>query len=808
MVVSRGFAAYLASGSWQRSALELLNGALEMTGSDTGCFAVVPAQGALRLLAWRGEGWSGLPTPEAGETKRRANDPGTVELPLGDNLASEAVRTGKSVVFGRAVTWPIAFGLPPGQVGLDNLLVVPVADDDRVIGLIALANRRGGYDAGTQHEVEVLAGLGGVLCRAYLEARKRRSLEDQLRHSQRMEAVGRLAGGIAHDFNNLLQVINGYSDLLLEMVGQDAAMKDIVERVRRAGSRAGALTRQLLAFSRKQVLEPRLVDFAALVDEAQKMFMRLISEDIEVRVERQPGGWTVHADPGQLEQVLMNLVVNARDAMPDGGRILIETANVTRSGAELAEDIPSGRYVRLSVSDSGHGIPPGVLPHIFEPFYTTKAADRGTGLGLSTVHGIVAQSDGHVRVYSEVGRGTTFHVYVPAVDRPAEAAAAPEPARAGGSETVLLVEDEADIRTVCERMLARAGYTVLSAENPSAALDVLTHHDGPIHLLLTDVVMPGGSGPALVSQMRPLRPDTAVVYMSGYTEHASLRSGLIEPGACFLNKPFDRQSLLGTLQRALADRPGGRREERAALPRALVVDDALMNRELVQALVQSLGWTCDPAGGGEEALARLQNQRYDLVFLDCRMPAPDGYETARRVRRRDPDAVWRTPATVPLVGVTAALEAGERERCLAAGMNDYLPKPVSRDDLARAIEHWYRPAPARPGSAVSDRMRRLEGELGRASTERLGRLFLIDLADKRARLEVALRTQDGPELVAAAHAIRGSAANLGAQALADACAALEARARAHQLTDLDELWRRFEAEADRAQDEVTARGGH
>ncbi len=375
----------------------------------------------------------------------------------------------------------------------------------------------------------------------------RRQMELQLRQAQKMEAVGRLAGGIAHDFNNILTAITGYAGLLLEDLAGDDARRADVDEIRRAAERAAALTRQLLAFSRQQVLAPRVLDLNELVTNLDKMLRRLIGEDMELVTVPAPDLGAIRADPGQLEQVLVNLVVNARDAMPEGGRLTIETANVTldEEYARLHAPAVPGRYVLLAVSDTGMGMDPETRSHIFEPFYTTKEKGKGTGLGLATVYGIVKQSGGFVWVYSEPGQGATFKIYLPRVDEPAQPleplATATTSLR--GTETVLLVEDEVTVRAVAREMLERQGYTVLEATGAEAAMALAEAHRGPIHLLLTDVVMPGSSGRALADRLTALRPELRVLFMSGYTDEAVVRHGILERGVAYLQKPFAPEGL-------------------------------------------------------------------------------------------------------------------------------------------------------------------------------------------------------------------------------------------------------------------------
>lgn len=383
---------------------------------------------------------------------------------------------------------------------------------------------------------------------------QRRHLEERLRHAQKMEAVGQLAGGVAHDFNNLLTAIIGNADFLLQDLAPGAASRADVSEIRQAADRAAALTRQLLAFSRKQVLQPRALDLNQLVEGVERMLRRLLTENIDVRLHLAPQLGVVHADPGQLEQVLLNLAVNARDAMPDGGKLVIETADADLQAPDAAEPVgvTPGRYAVLAVSDTGVGMDDHVRSHLFEPFFTTKGPGKGTGLGLATVYGIVQQSGGTIWVYSEPNHGTTFKVYLPstATERAAEAAAAPTvPAR--GSETVLLVEDAQAVRALANRVLRAAGYNVLPAANGAEAERVASGHEGTIHLLLTDVVMPGLSGRQLAERIGAIRPEMRVLYMSGYTDDAVVHHGVLEEGVAYLEKPFTPDGLARRVRQAL-----------------------------------------------------------------------------------------------------------------------------------------------------------------------------------------------------------------------------------------------------------------
>ena len=441
----------------------------------------------------------------------------------------------------------------------------------------ALMRRLRAEDRIREHEAEILARDGRwVECRFSLallrdsagatvgtlaileDTSERKRLEAQLRQAQKMEAVGRLAGGIAHDFNNLLAVIMGHSDLIRSVLKKGDALSHDVEQIRRASERAASLTRQLLAFSRRQFLQPQVIDVSTLVGNLASMLRRLIAEDIHLELRLDPAAGRVSADPGQLEQVIMNLAVNARDAMPQGGRVTLETAPVVLDPAFVTAHPGSttGPHVRLSIHDTGCGMGPDVLSHLFEPFFTTKEPGRGTGLGLSTVYGIVKQHRGYIDVVSEVGQGSSFGVYLPRVDaRPTSERPAPkERLKPGSRETVLFVEDEVALRDLMHRVLVKGGYTVLAAGDGVEALAVVDAHPGQIDLVVTDVIMPRMSGPDLAVQLRARQPGIRVLYVSGYTADQLRAQTELGREATLLAKPFTSEGLLRKVREVL-DQP-------------------------------------------------------------------------------------------------------------------------------------------------------------------------------------------------------------------------------------------------------------
>lgn len=438
-----------------------------------------------------------------------------------------------------------------------SLLLIPLVIEDEVVGGLGLESPEPHrFSTGEINLAWSVADqLAGVLARVRLEA-QRRQLEAQYYQAQKMEAVGRLTAGVAHDFNNLLMTINGFATLIQEDLRPDDPHWEMVGTILRSGQRAAGLVRQLLAFSRKQIIQPQVLNLNSIVVELDKMLQRVIGEDIDLKTILVPELWPVKVDPAQIEQVILNLVVNARDAMPKGGQLLIETANVVINDKYVAGhlDTRPGQYVLLAISDTGCGMSQEVKTHIFEPFFTTKELGRGTGLGLATVFGIVKQSGGDIWVYSEEGLGATFKIYLPRVEE--EAAGSPIHREPGqemppGSETILLVEDDLEVRELLRRVLSKLGYTLLEAGNGPEALRLLAHYPDPVHLLLTDVVMPGISGKTLAGHAITLRPGLKMLFMSGYTDEAIIQHDVLDSGVAFIQKPFSPLSLAVKLRSIL-----------------------------------------------------------------------------------------------------------------------------------------------------------------------------------------------------------------------------------------------------------------
>ena len=458
------------------------------------------------------------------------------------------------------------YGLGPGTfAGTFEAFIDRIHPDDRSAALATLAEAtKSGTDFSIQHRsvwpdgtVRFLSGAGRIHLGAdgkplrgvgiSLDVTERRALEEQYQQAQKTEAIGRLAGGVAHDFNNLLTVILGYCELLITDVDSDATRQGALAEIQKAGTRAAGLTRQLLAFSRRAIIQPTLLDLNAVVTDMRVMLGRLIREDVKVTLHCPLQLARVKADRGQVEQIVMNLAVNAQDAMPRGGTLTIETCNVEldQHYAKTHVAVNPGSYVALTVTDTGSGMTPQVMARVFEPFFTTKEVGKGTGLGLATVHSIAGRSGGSVDVISEIGRGSSFNVYFPVSDaaQPViDVVAPPAAPRALAGETVLVVEDARELRDLTRRLLQRQGYTVLVASNADEAL-ALFDANTSIGVVLTDVVMPGASGPELTRQLVERRPSTKVIYMSGYTEDAIVHHGVLKSGIAFLHKPFTSDAL-------------------------------------------------------------------------------------------------------------------------------------------------------------------------------------------------------------------------------------------------------------------------
>ena len=443
------------------------------------------------------------------------------------------------------------------------MMNVPLFSKGKIIGGLLLRSKKpyAYTDKDVRLAERIASQIAGAIANAQLFAEHERSekekaaLREQFLQAQKMESIGKLAGGIAHDFNNLLTIIKGYSQLPLADLKEGDPLRENFNEIQNAGERAARLTRQILAFSRRQILDMKVLDLNVILGDLDKMLRRLIGEDVELVTLLAESLGKVKTDSGQIEQVIMNLAVNARDAMPNGGKLTIETANV-----ELDEEyarrhiaVKPGRYVMLAVSDTGIGMTPEVKDRVFEPFFTTKEKGKGTGLGLSTVYGIVKQSGGNIWVYSEPGQGTTFTIYLPVVDEAVveEPEERPIAGTSRGGETILIVEDDTNVRKLTSLILNRKGYRVLEASNGEQALDICRDLEKPLDLVLTDVVMPAMSGKRVIEELRRMQRTFKVLFMSGYTDNAIVHHGVLEVGTNFLQKPFTVDGLIGKVREVL-----------------------------------------------------------------------------------------------------------------------------------------------------------------------------------------------------------------------------------------------------------------
>ena len=527
---------------------QTLHAALDVIGADAG--SVLLADAARKQLVFR---------YVVGETSSALQEMG---IPWDEGIAGAVFASGKPEVISRVQQDARHYTATDALTGYQShdMIVVPLMrHGGNPIGVMEILNKTAGPV--NRNDLDTLVVISAIAAAAIDQSKAFEALrvkDLQLQQAQKMEAVGRLAGGVAHDFNNLLTVIRGYTELIVRTVDQNPSVRAHAEEVLKAADRAKSLTSQLLTFSRKQVLNLRIVKLNEVVANVEKLLGRLIGEDIQLVTKLGPNLASVKADPAQLEQVLMNLAVNARDAMPKGGTLTIETAN-----AELDEmftrqhlDFHPGHYSVLSVTDTGCGMNKDTISRLFDPFFTTKKPGKGTGLGLSIVHGIVKQSQGHILVSSTPGVGTTFTIYLPRVEESAEAPSSPTPmpTAATGSETVLVVEDEAQVRALECGLLKASGYTVLAAGDGEEAMRMLGEYSGTIHLLLTDIIMPHMNGRELARQVVMSRPSTKVLYVSGYPDDTLIDAGLARSKEPFLQKPFAWDALLRTVRNVLDGR--------------------------------------------------------------------------------------------------------------------------------------------------------------------------------------------------------------------------------------------------------------
>jgi len=548
---------FLRTGDLCRTAQTLLHHAIELSGARLGLFLDQDDEGTIRIRAMGGvDSEQFLRMPGFEEARGRLDTVGFVPLDMGPNLLTNVILEGEHVRAPEPSRHPAWTGpLPEEHPPLTNLFACPMVSDKTVLGGLVLANHPDEFASDQEWIVDALANAGALCLRSARDEAQRSRVEGQLITSRRMESVGRLAGGVAHDFNNILTVIRGYTGFALKKLRYGDPLRKDLEQVQNAAGKASGLTRQLLAFGRRQAMYLQPVDLNAVIEDLGKMLRRLIGEDIEVHETLRPGLRLCTADVGQIEQVLMNLVVNARDAMPNGGDLHIRTeeTKVVPGSPEERRGVPTGCYVRTTVADTGIGMDEQTRHRAFEPFFTTKEAGKGTGLGLATAYGIVKQSGGDISVRSEPGKGATFEILLPITDNGPAAQTGPIPTidDLHGSETLLLVEDDDQVREITRRTLEAVGYTVITAANAGEALLACEKNHGALQLLVTDVVMPGMSGPELVERLSQDCPHMRVVYVSGYAEDVLDSRGVLDSGTHFVAKPFGEDELEMAVRRAL-----------------------------------------------------------------------------------------------------------------------------------------------------------------------------------------------------------------------------------------------------------------
>ncbi|HPQ68144.1 MAG TPA: response regulator [bacterium] len=536
---------------------------------------------------------------------------------------------------------------------------------------------------GPKGEVVALHGAIQDITERKLAEENHHKLEEQLRHSQKMESIGRLAGGVAHDFNNLLQGILGFGEIMQSKLDQDDPLSTYLIEILKAAQSAADLTRQLLAFSRKQIITPKLIDLNKIIAGSKKMLTRLIGEDIDSTFIPAPNLWKTKADPIQIDQILVNLAVNSRDAMPEGGKLTIETANIVM-GEEYCRNhagaIP-GEFVMMAVSDTGIGMEKETQERIFEPFFTTKELGKGTGLGLSMVYGIVQQHGGFIYVYSEPNGGTTFKIYFPRIPELTDAPFIEnnaDPAPVDGTETVLLVEDQNIVRQLAGVFLEKHGYRVLTAENGIEAIEKCENYDGDIHLLLTDVVMPNMNGKELFTYLSRRRPDIKVVYSSGYTDDAIVHHGILEAGTFFLSKPFKMDEMLHKVRKALDTETNAGEPAKAGT--ILLIDSEERMHIVVQVFLGEERYEVIAVGAATDGLQLLREKpnEIDAILLGLSLPDMDSEEALARIRELRPD--------IPIIVVGELGKDANTQKSERFGQAAFLSKPFTRIDLLGAVK--------------------------------------------------------------------------------------------------------------------------
>ncbi|MBZ5701959.1 MAG: response regulator [Acidobacteriia bacterium] len=553
--VTQALTVFLDSGDWSRASQHLLQFALRQTRSECGFLGVLVDGPVLRVLAHDGAVWDQTLNRALYEEKMQQQAAtGYFDVTHIHNLFGHVITQHEPVIANSRASDPRSGALPPGHPRVDAFLGVPIFKGHEAVGLIAVANRPGGYSANELRALETMSQATGVLFDNYRQSLKEKKLEEeqkqleaQMRQAQKMEVLGRLAGGVAHDFNNMLMVLSGYSELLDRTLPPRSAARNYLQQIRRTTEKAAGITRQLLAFSRKQVVELRRLNLHDALCETESILPRLLGSDIQLEFAHQAADPWILSDPSQIEQVVANLAINARDAMPQGGRLRISTRNAVALPQNFSEVGASSRgWILLEVADTGSGMDEATRAQIFEPFFTTKPVGKGTGLGLSTVYGIVKQSGGCIRVESAPGQGARFELYFPAAEPPQPSAsvlsvAAPEIVR-GEGRTVLIADDETALRHSLMEMLRDSGYRVLEATSASEALELAANFSGTLDVLLTDLVMPDLCGTELARRLSELHPGVRVIVMSGYAEE--LPETELPPNTTFLQKPFPFATLL------------------------------------------------------------------------------------------------------------------------------------------------------------------------------------------------------------------------------------------------------------------------
>jgi two-component system cell cycle sensor histidine kinase/response regulator CckA len=554
--VTQALTDFLDSGNWSAASQHLLRFAIEQTQSQYGFLGVILEGPVLRVLAHDGTWDVKLDRALYEEKMQEQAANGYFEIAHVDNLLSEVMSKGEPVISNLPASDPRSGGVPAGHPAIEAFLGVPIFKGQQAVGLIGVANRPGGYTGQEVRYLETMSQATGVLYDNYRQSLKRteleaqqEKLEAQVRQAQKMEVLGRLAGGVAHDFNNLLMVMGGSSELLERLLPKDSTARVYLDQIQRTTEKAAAITRQLLAFSRKQVLEIRAMDLHAALTASEFMLPRLLGSDVELTFRHEASNSWILSDPAQIEQVIMNLAVNSRDAMPEGGRLMVSTRNAQHP-PEAGDNAGNQAWVVLEVEDTGTGMDEQTRARIFEPFFTTKPDGKGTGLGLATVYGIVKQIGGHIRVESTPGQGTRFEIYFPVTEARAAAKANGSPVASDGDAgidaTILIADDESALRHAIVEILRSNGYKVLEAETSIEALEMARQHRGPLDILLTDIVMPGLRGPELARRVARAHPEVQIVYMSGYAE--GLPEAQLPENSTFLQKPFRFATLLEQLK--------------------------------------------------------------------------------------------------------------------------------------------------------------------------------------------------------------------------------------------------------------------